>query len=140
MHPVGQGSTQTRGAHMQSRVLELLKKRQRPVSAYDILHALRGPSAKLAPTTIYRALNALCARGEVHRIESLNAYAARRGTDPQAPVILAICDSCGALAESPAPDLLGALTNHARGAGFEPVRHVIELHGHCAACSAMAPP
>lgn len=127
--------TPTRGAQMQAVVLDLLKKRQRPVSAYDILHALRGPGAKLAPTTIYRALNALCARGEVHRIESLNAYAARRGTDPRAPVILAICDSCGALAETPAPDLLGALTAHARRAGFEPVRHVVELHGHCTACS-----
>ena len=54
------------------RVFKYLQSQDRPVSAYDILEALRGDGVT-ASTTVYRALEKLLHAGKVHRIESLNA-------------------------------------------------------------------
>jgi Fur family zinc uptake transcriptional regulator len=44
------------------KVLNLLKKSSKPMSAYDILHKLRSTSIK-APPTVYRALETLLTLG-----------------------------------------------------------------------------
>lgn len=124
----------TPGMEMQMAVFQVLREHDKPMSAYDILNVLRASRTRLAPTTIYRALHALCARGRAFRIESLNAFAARRSTDPCEAVILSICDDCGAVEETAAAELLEEVTRSVRRSGFAPTRHVVELHGHCGAC------
>jgi Fur family transcriptional regulator, zinc uptake regulator len=126
---------QTRGMEMQKAVFQVLEENEKPMSAYDILKVLRASHARLAPTTIYRALHALCARGRAHRIESLNAFAARRSTAPCEAVILSICEDCGAVEETAAADLLNEVVRSVGRSGFAPSRHVVELHGHCRACA-----
>ncbi|MBL3570009.1 transcriptional repressor [Rhodovulum sp. BSW8] len=125
-----------KGEAMQSDVLRVLRGAEHALSAYDVLNALKTTAPRLAPATIYRALKALCASGQVLRVESLNAYAPRQSETMDAPVILSICDDCGALRESVAPELLVSLSDMARKAGIEPTHHVVEIHGHCTDCGA----
>ena len=126
---------QARMTTMQMAVFQVLEQHDKPMSAYDILDALRGSNARLAPTTIYRALNALCARGQTYRIESLKAFAVKRSSAPSDAVILSICDGCGTVEEIADAGLLQHVEQSARRSGFEATRHVVELHGRCGACA-----
>ena len=126
---------QARGMAMQMAVFQVLEQQTKPMSAYDILDALRDTNARLAPTTIYRALNALCARGQIYRIESLKAFAVKRCSAPSDAVILSICDACGTVEETADAGLLQKISRSASWSGFEPQRHVVELHGWCSACA-----
>ncbi len=119
---------------MQLEVLAVLRRHRVPLSAYEVLGELCQNHPKLAPTTIYRALAALTERGRVHRLESLNAFIPCRCKQHECASILSICDDCGTVEESVAPDLLKALSRIARRSGFAPKRHVIELHGLCESC------
>jgi len=123
-----------RGEKLQAQVLAVLRRRGGPLSAYDILGTFREANPKIAPTTIYRALAALTERGRVHRLESLNAYIACQCDRHQQSSVLSICDDCGAVEESVAPEILKELSRVAGKSGFAPRRHVIELHGVCGTC------
>lgn len=123
-----------RGEMMQAEVLAVLRRRGGPLSAYDVLGELREVNPKIAPPTIYRVLAALTERGHVHRLESLNAFIACQCDRHRHAAILSICNDCGAVEESVAPDLLKALSSIAGKSGFAPTRHVIEVHGLCASC------
>ncbi len=125
-----------RGEVIQAEVLAVLRRRRGPLSAYDVLEELREDNPKIAPPTIYRALAALTGRGRVHRLESLNAFIACQCDRHQHASILSICDDCGAVEESVAPDLVNALSSIIARSGFAPMRHVIEVHGLCASCGA----
>jgi Fur family zinc uptake transcriptional regulator len=125
-----------RGEKMQADVLAVLRRRGGPLSAYEVLDALRENHPKIAPPTIYRALAALTERGRVHRLESMNAYIACQCDLHMQASILSICGDCGTVEESVAPDLLEELSSVAGKSGFQPSRHVIEIHGLCASCGA----
>nr|WP_319515110.1 transcriptional repressor [uncultured Cohaesibacter sp.] len=124
-----------RGEKMQAEVLDVLRRRMAPLSAYDVLEELRGAHPKLAPPTIYNALSALTKRGHVHRVESLKAYVACQCERQSHPSILAICDACGKVEERVAVGLVGAVSGFVAETGFVPLRHVIEIHGLCADCA-----
>lgn len=124
----------TRGEKMQAEVLDVLRRRGLPLSAYDVLLELRGAHPKLAPPTIYRALSALTEEGFVHRVESLKAYVACKCDTHKHASILSICDNCGKVEERMAPDLLRGVSGLVGETGFLPLRHVIEVHGICADC------
>ncbi|MEO0343628.1 MAG: Fur family transcriptional regulator [Pseudomonadota bacterium] len=125
---------QKKGEIMQANVLESLAKTDRPMTAYDILAALKVHNAKLAPPTIYRALSALTEQGKVHRIESLNAYVACQCDGHEDIAVIAICDDCGSVDEQYLPEVIDRLGQASEKVGFTPKRHVIELHGSCASC------
>ncbi len=129
-----------RSNETQSQVLEVLRCHRGPLSAYDVIGELRQVSPKIAPPTVYRALDALAGRGLVHRLESLKAFIACRYAERQHASIFAICDNCGAVEESPAPDLFKGLSRVAEQSGFTVTRHVVELHGLCALCGAGGTP
>ncbi|MEX0284777.1 MAG: transcriptional repressor [Paracoccaceae bacterium] len=125
----------TRGERMQAHVLAVLQQNRRSLSAYDILGALRQSNPKLAPPTIYRALAALTENGKVHRLESLNSYVACDGHHADETRVLSICDDCGAVAETAAPDVMNDLSKLAATSGFVPSRHVVEMLGQCGDCA-----
>lgn len=117
-----------------AKVLEMLQSRSGAMSAYDVLAELRQFNPKIAPPTVYRALTALSKQGLVHRLESINAFVACQcGHHKQAPV-LSVCDVCGLVEESLAPQVLTALSDVAGQSGFAQTHQVIELHGRCAKC------
>ncbi|MEM6448002.1 MAG: Fur family transcriptional regulator [Cyanobacteria bacterium J06642_2] len=118
----------------QSQVLAVLRRHHDPLSAYDVIGELRQVNPKIAPPTVYRALEALAGQGLVHRLESLKAFVACQHDECQHASIFAICDDCGTVEESFAPDLIEELFRVAGRSGFTPTRHVIELHGLCSSC------
>lgn len=121
-------------------ILEALLESHVPASAYDIIDRLAASSRgqRLAPITVYRALDFLVAHNFAHRIESKNAYVAcDRGAEcePGATLFL-ICDNCGAAGEA-SSDALGAIVNaETAHAGFLPRLKVLEIRGLCARCRA----
>ncbi|MEM6589744.1 MAG: transcriptional repressor [Pseudomonadota bacterium] len=126
----------TRGEQMQAQVLAVLKRKGSAMSAYDVLDVLRADHPKIAPPTVYRALNALIEKGGVHRVESLNAFVACNsdGHSHDHASVMSICDDCGSVEENAAPGLMDNLSGILDKAGFAAQRHVIEVHGTCSDC------
>ena len=131
------------GGLTRNQELVLARLRAQPVaqSAYALLDELRDEGLR-APTQVYRALEALTARGLVHRIESLNAYVAccheahghdEEGAGP-AGTVLAICRECGAVVEFGAGDAGELLAARAGLDGFRAEGLTVELKGLCRAC------
>jgi Fur family zinc uptake transcriptional regulator len=118
-------------------VLQALLESHVPASAYDVIDRLAGHGEpRLAPISVYRALDFLTANNFAHRIESMNAYVAcDRGDDcePGATLFL-ICDTCGAAAEASSDALGGLIAREAKERGFQPRRPVLEVRGLCARC------
>lgn len=128
-----------RGAFLRKEVLRVMHAHGGPRSAYDILDALRRDDPKMAPTTVYRALAALLVQGQIHRLESLNAYMPCQSAGHADAAILSICDDCGTVAENVAPEVMENLSALLGQTGFSAQRHVIEVHGTCGACEPADP-
>jgi Fur family transcriptional regulator, zinc uptake regulator len=115
------------------RVLRYLNSCYRPVSAYDILEALRSDGVS-ASTTVYRALEKLLEAGKVHRIESLNAWTVCCGGHDGKTPVFAICDDCGTVTEHIDNDFAHSIASLSARTGFAPNHFVLEIHGRCSDC------
>ena len=128
--------SKTLSPHSQ-KVLDLLEKSQKPLSAYEILDKLRKHGIK-APPTVYRALDALVERGLAHRIESLNAFVACHGEDSshhhEHGAHFAICRACGTVAEIDDHRLIDALHDAGKSIKFRIEHETLELVGLCRSC------
>lgn len=121
---------------MRADVFAALAAQDRPASAYDIaesVSALRGK--RVAANSVYRILDLFVRTNLARRVESANAYVANSHPGCRHDCIFLICDSCGQVVHLDDDSLTGALVAAAKGAGFADVRPVVELRGHCAACS-----
>lgn len=119
-------------------VLQALLTSHVPASAYDVIDRLAGNGRRLAPISVYRALDFLVDNGFAHRIESKNAYVAcDRGEEcsPEATLFL-ICDNCGAAGEAPSEALGRLVAEETRRRDFMPRLRVLEIRGLCARCRA----
>ena len=117
-------------------VLEVLYATHRPLGAYDIADelGLRG-HRKLAPITIYRALEFLMAEGLAHRLASRNAFVAcPHHHAPHELVAFLICDGCGGVDELSSSGLSNAITNLLAEEAFAPASQILEISGRCAHC------
>jgi Fur family transcriptional regulator, zinc uptake regulator len=135
---------QARGLKMtelRRRVLEEIAGSHQALGAYDILERLAAKGPRLAPVSVYRAIEALAEAGLVHRLESRNAFFACHAShaSDRDKVVLA-CEGCGRVAEIEGDKVYAALSQAIAAAGFQPRRTVTEVSGLCAACqSAPAP-
>ncbi len=114
-------------------VLRALHHAPRPVGAYDLFNQLRNKGRASAPPAVYRVLDFLVARGLVHKLPSISAYAACKSGPHADHSCFLICTACGKVDEIETEDLemLGA---RARSNGFA-VRHVnVEVAGLCPEC------
>jgi Fur family zinc uptake transcriptional regulator len=106
-----------------------------PISAYELLDRLQARLARrLAPPTVYRALDFLLGEGFVHRIESRNAYVPCDHPGDHHESVYFICSVCGASQEGNGGRVRSQLTDQAERLGFVADRQVIEVHGRCRAC------
>ena len=121
---------------MRREVLEALYATHRPLGAYDIAEALAGKDGRrLAPITIYRALDFLLQHGLAHRLASRNAFVAcPHGHKAGELVAFLICEACGGVDEMSSARVAGAISDLLAGQGFEPQLQVLEISGHCAHC------
>ena len=116
------------------KVLELLLRKEKPMSAYEILDVLRDHGLR-APPTVYRALEYLTKNGFVHRIESLNAFAAcRNHVSHEGSCQFAVCSSCGAVEEI-CDEAVSASLHNAKQKLLKQVDcATLEISGICFSC------
>ena len=106
------------------------------VGAYDVLDRLsRRTGKRMAPISVYRALDSLVESGLVHRLESRNAFFACHAPHAAEPrqIVLA-CEGCGMVAEVRGDEVFDEIGQRARIAGFSPSRMLVEISGTCARC------
>ncbi len=120
----------------QTLVRKALADSTKPLTAYAILDRLRGSGVR-APVQVYRALERLVAMGEVHRLETLNAYVACAHDHhaPGAAPVFAICRDCGEVVELDDPALRDRIETMASDQSFQLDMPTLELRGVCADCS-----
>lgn len=114
-------------------VLELVWQQHRPVGAYDLLEQLQ-QQGRVAPPTVYRALDFLQQLGLIHRLESLNAFIGC--THPEKPHQgqFLICRDCRSLIEIDDARISRAIIQSAEVADFTPLSQTVEVMGLCAGC------
>ncbi len=131
-----------KGVEHAANIMDALSASGRPLSAYALLDHLR-PTGVAAPLTIYRALEKLMKSGKVHRIESLNAFVACKGSahhDHSHPhghdhtVAFTICDACGAVDEFADPRLCDRINESLLARGFVSRDTTLEVRGTCSTC------
>jgi Fur family zinc uptake transcriptional regulator len=116
-------------------VLEALYATHKPLGAYDLAETLGPKCRRLAPITVYRALDFLMEQGLVHRLASQNAYiACPHSHDAQEAVAFLICEKCGGVDEVSSPALTGTLSSLLADEGFQSNAKVLEISGRCAHC------
>ena len=103
---------------MRRQVLEALLASHKPLGAYEIIERL-AHRGRLAPITVYRALDFLRDNGLVHRIESRNAFVAcvHHHADGD-PVVFLICEHCGTVGEATGGAVADALKTFVPRGGF----------------------
>lgn len=119
---------------MRRRVLELIWQGHSPVKAYAILDALSGTARRLAPPTVYRALDFLQEAGLVHRVASGNAFVGCAHPELPHRGHLLICEECGTVLEVAESAAWATIAEEARELGFEAHADTLEVRGRCAAC------
>ena len=119
---------------LRRQILTMLLEAGRPIKAYDLLQRIRG-DGEAKPPTVYRTLDFLIEMGLVHRIESLNAFAACGHWKHGHSAVFLICNGCGSVAELHTNDGLKKLGQEAASVSFKMKSAVVELRGLCASCS-----
>lgn len=121
-------------------ILQLVWKSHRPLGAYtliDELSAIHGK--KIAPPTVYRALDFLIEMGLIHRINSLNAYIGC--PDPKAHDqsssglnYFFICKQCHDAQEIINDPLSESIETLSLQQGFKAQQQWLEVTGVCQHC------
>src|SRR5690242_12201390 len=126
-----------RGARLtpvRRRVLELILQSTQPMGAYALLAQLQGRHGKLAPPTVYRALDFLLAHKLIHKIETSSAFIACLDIEHPHESQFMICEDCGKTEEIRDAAIVESLRRLGEGRGFAVERQVIEARGLCPAC------
>lgn len=117
-------------------VLEEIAASHNAMGAYDVLARLaRKTGAKLAPISVYRAIDALLEVGLVHRLESKNAFFACHAphTGQQRHIAL-VCETCSRVVEVAAGKVYDLIDTVSHSKGFHLRSAVAEGVGQCVVC------
>ena len=121
---------------IRAKALEALHADHRPVGAYDLADRISPAGGRrLAPISIYRALDFLVEQGFVHRLSSRNAYVAcLHGHGADEVVAFLICEVCGGVDEDSSPAMKKAVAAIAQTRQFSPSHQMVEIVGRCEHC------
>ncbi|MFL5336311.1 MAG: Fur family transcriptional regulator [Geminicoccaceae bacterium] len=119
-------------------VLELVWRSHAPIGAYQILDQLAEHRGRVAPPTVYRALEFLSREGLIHRIDSLNAYLGCPSPARPHQAYFFICRACGDAAEFHDQELSATLARCVDRASFQVDTATVELAGLCGRCGERA--
>lgn len=117
------------------KVLETLYLQTKPIGAYELADMLAPAGRRLAPITVYRALDFLIEHGLTHRLASRNAYMARpdnHGTQETSAFL--VCETCGTAEIVSSSELASSLAKLAKQEGFRPGDNILEIVGQCPEC------
>ena len=127
---------------LRRKVFEEIASTTASVGAYEVLDRLAKKGTRLAPISVYRALDALLEAGVVHRLESKNAYfACSRLHQPRTgrrPMFLS-CEVCSTVFETDGEDIFKMIDATSRASKFEPRVKFVEVSGTCQDCLAKKP-
>ncbi|MBX9925568.1 MAG: transcriptional repressor [Hyphomicrobiaceae bacterium] len=108
----------------------------RAIGAYDIIDRLARQGTRVAPISVYRAIDVLLDAGVVHRLESRNAFfACHTSHTAQRQYVALACTGCGVVAEVEAEGVFDAIDRAAQEARFAPGARMVEVAGLCGHCS-----
>jgi Fur family zinc uptake transcriptional regulator len=117
------------------KVLEALYATHKPLGAYDLAEMLGPKGRRLAPITVYRALDFLIEQKLVHRLASQNAYiACAHQHGPTETVAFLICENCGSVDEVTSAALSKTLSDVLEREKFVAKGQILEIGGRCAHC------
>jgi len=120
---------------LREKVLELIWQSHKPLGAYALMDMLATESTRrVAPPTVYRALDFLMEQDLIHRINSLNAYIGCPEPHTQHQNQFLICSECGIASECIDGSLNAAITTASQAAGFSVSHHSVEITGLCPNC------
>ncbi|GAA5315952.1 MAG: zinc uptake transcriptional repressor Zur [Candidatus Pelagadaptatus aseana] len=129
---------QEKGARLtalREQVLKIVWQSHKPLGAYAVMDILaEQDTRRIAPPTVYRALDFLLEHGLVHRINVLNAYMGCSHPGSAHAHNFLICRACDVAIEFETDSLDRALHSSARAYDFEITGQAIELIGLCANC------
>lgn len=116
-------------------VLELIWQNHKPLGAYSLMEMLaKASTRRVAPPTVYRALDFLLEQGLIHRINALNAFVGCPSPKHQHQNHFLICRQCGIAAELDNPTLVAEIQHSAQTAGFTVQTQSLEVMGLCPSC------
>lgn len=130
---------ESRGVRLTSlreQVLELIWQNHKPLGAYTLMDMLASASTRrVAPPTVYRALDFLLEQGLVHRINGLNAFIGCPSPEKTHQSHFLICRVCNAAIELDSVKLTQDIQLSAKEAGFSVESHSLEVMGTCPSCA-----
>jgi Fur family zinc uptake transcriptional regulator len=123
---------------LRRRVFAALAESGAPLGAYDLVEQL-GKERRVAPISIYRALDFLIEAGLIHRIATRNTYLpCHHSHAPHEATLFLVCRTCGHVDEVTSPDVARGIDGTAAAAGFRTQNRPVEIEGECQACRADA--
>jgi len=120
---------------LREQVLELIWQNHKPLGAYTLMDMLAKISTRrVAPPTVYRALDFLLEEGFIHRINSLNAFIGCPSPEKKHQSHFLICNNCNDTVEIDNARLNKSMSDCAAAAGFSVINHNVEISGTCSSC------
>lgn len=121
--------------NLREQVLELVWQSHKPLGAYALMDMLAQASTRrVAPPTVYRALDFLLEEGLIHRINSLNAFIGCPSPSQKHQSHFLICQDCNVAVELDNTQLNQSILDAAKDAGFTLASHSVEINGLCPSC------
>ncbi len=120
-------------------VFELLLLRGGSAKAYDLQDDMRARHGRVAPSTVYRALEFLMAQHLVHRVDALNTFIACNAEHQAHHPLLLVCSNCEAVTELHDDEVYEAVRRKLRQADSGFLGAEIEVKGICGKCWRQAP-
>lgn len=133
-----QAICQEQGARLtplRQQVLEQVWESHTSLGAYDLLDRLTAVTGKrIAPPTVYRALDFLLELGLIHKINALNTYIGCINPNQLHQAYLMICKHCHIVLEINSPKLQKELERSVADSDFLLESSTVELVGSCPNC------
>jgi Fur family zinc uptake transcriptional regulator len=119
---------------LRRRVFEALAASEAPLGAYDLVERL-GVERRVAPISVYRALDFLIEAGLIHRIATQNSYLpCHHSHDAHEATLFLVCKTCGHVDEVSSVDVARGIDGTAAAAGFRTGHRPVEIEGECQTC------
>jgi Fur family zinc uptake transcriptional regulator len=119
---------------LRRRVFEALAASEAPLGAYDLVERL-GAERRVAPISVYRALDFLIEAGLIHRIATQNSYLpCHHAHEAHEATVFLVCKTCGHVDEVTSSDVARGIDGTAAAAGFRTRHQPVEIEGECQTC------